>query len=90
MIFFRIKIIRVLDHLYARSDHTAIEVQAKDPSDVNNYWPIAIATGLSKVLEQVLLSIATRQVPVHGLQTANLVSSKHMGQKWSYLHSSKQ
>ena len=25
-----------------------------------------------------------------GLQTANLVSSEHMGQKWPYLHSSKQ
>ena len=25
-----------------------------------------------------------------GLQTAYLVSSKHMGQKWPYLHSSKQ
>ena len=30
--------------------------KSKDPGDGNNYRPIAIATALSKVLEQVLLS----------------------------------
>ena len=40
--------------------HTATEVQIKDPADVNNYSPIAIATALSKVLEQVLLSRLAR------------------------------
>ena len=33
-----------------------LKCQSKDPADVNNYRPIAIATGLFKVLEQVLLS----------------------------------
>ena len=33
-----------------------LKCKSKDPADVNNYWPIAIATALSKVLEQVLLS----------------------------------
>ena len=57
--------------------------KSKDPADVNNYRPIAIATALSKVLEQVLLSRLARY---RGLQTASLVSSKHMGQKWPFLH----
>ena len=34
--------------------------KSKDPADVNNYWPIVIATALSKVLEQVLLSRLAR------------------------------
>ena len=33
-----------------------LKCKSKDPVDVNNYWPIAIATAFSKVLEQVLLS----------------------------------
>lgn len=33
-----------------------LKCSSKDPSDLNNYRPIAIATSLSKVLEQVLLS----------------------------------
>ena len=33
-----------------------LKCKSKDPADVNNYRPIAIATALSKVLEQVLLS----------------------------------
>ena len=33
-----------------------LKCKSKDPSDVNNYRPIAIATALSKVLEQALLS----------------------------------
>ena len=33
-----------------------LKCKSKDPIDVNNYRPIAIATALSKVLEQVLLS----------------------------------
>ena len=37
-----------------------IEQLRKNPKDVNNYRPTAIATALSKVLEQVLLSRLTR------------------------------
>ena len=48
-----------------------LKCKSKDPADVNNYRPIAIATALSKV---------------RGLQTVNLVSSKDMGQKWPFLH----
>ena len=33
-----------------------LKCKSKDPADINNYRPIAIATTLSKVLEQVLLS----------------------------------
>ena len=33
-----------------------LKCESKDPADVNNYMPISIATALSKVLEQVLLS----------------------------------
>ena len=33
-----------------------LKCKSKDPADVNNYRPTAIATALSKVLEQVLLS----------------------------------
>ena len=40
---------------YSRSDHTTTECKSKDPEDINNYRPIAIATALSKALEQVLL-----------------------------------
>ena len=34
--------------------------KSKDPADVNNYRPIAIATAFSKVLEQVLLERLAR------------------------------
>ena len=64
-----------------------LKCKSKDPADVNNYRPIAIATSLSKVLEQSYCRDSPRTC---GLQTANLVSSEHMGQKWPYLHSSKQ
>ena len=37
-----------------------LKCKSKDPADVNNYRPIAIATALSKVLEQVLLSRLAR------------------------------
>ena len=37
-----------------------LKCKSKDPADVNNYRPIAIATDLSKVLEQVLLSRLAR------------------------------
>ena len=37
-----------------------LKSESKDPADVNNYRPIAISTALSKVLEQVLLSILAR------------------------------
>ena len=37
-----------------------LKCKSKDPADVNNYRPIAIATPLSKVLEQVLLLQLTR------------------------------
>ena len=33
-----------------------LKCKSKDPADVNNYRPLAIATALSKVLEQVSLS----------------------------------
>ena len=33
-----------------------LKCKSKDPADVNNYRPIAIATAFSKVLERVLLS----------------------------------
>ena len=52
-----------------------LKSKSKDPADVNNYSPIAIATALSEVLEQVLLSDAIvgrlaknlleRNVPLH-------------------------
>ena len=32
-----------------------LKCKSKDPADVNNYRPIAIATALSKVFKQVLL-----------------------------------
>ena len=37
-----------------------LKCKSKDPADVNNYRPIAIATALSKVPEQVLLSRLAR------------------------------
>ena len=37
-----------------------LKCKSKDPADVNNYRPIVIATALSKVLEQVLLSRLAR------------------------------
>ena len=37
-----------------------LKCESKDPADVNNYRPIAIATALSKVLQQVLLSRLAR------------------------------
>ena len=37
-----------------------LKCKSKDPADVNNYRPIATATALSKVLEQVLLSRLAR------------------------------
>ena len=37
-----------------------LKCKSKNPADVNNYRPIAIATALSKVLEQVLLSRLAR------------------------------
>ena len=63
-----------------------LKCKSKDPADVKNYRPIAIATALSKVLSRS----CCRDLPgTCGLQTANLISSKHMGQEWPYLHSSK-
>ena len=37
-----------------------LKCKSKDPADVNNYKPIAIAAALSKVLEQVLLSLLAK------------------------------
>ena len=37
-----------------------LKCKSKDSADVNNYRPIAIATALSKVLEQILLSRLAR------------------------------
>ena len=37
-----------------------LKCKSKDPAGVNNYRPIAIATALSKVLEQGLLSRLAR------------------------------
>ena len=50
-----------------------MKYKSKDQTNVNNYGPIAIATSLSKVLEQVMLSRLARYIPACGLQTANLV-----------------
>ena len=50
----------VVCFLESYSDHTLLKCESKDPADVNNYWPIAIATALANVLEQVLLSRQTR------------------------------
>ena len=63
-----------------------LKCKSKDPGDVSNYMPIAIATALSKVLEQVLLSRFARYLWTADSQ---FCLSKHMGQKWPYLHSSK-
>ena len=37
-----------------------LKCKSKDPADVNNYRKIAIATALSNVLEQILLSRLAR------------------------------
>ena len=37
-----------------------LKCKSKDPADVDNYRPIATATALSKLLEQVLLSRLAR------------------------------
>ena len=37
-----------------------LKCKSEDPADVNNYRSIVIATALSKVLEQVLLSRLAR------------------------------
>ena len=60
-----------------------LKCKSKDPADVNNYMPIQIATVLSKVLGQVLLSLLARYLWTADSQ---LVSSKHMGQNWPFLH----
>ena len=39
-----------------------LKCKSKDPADVNNCRPIEIATALSKVLEQVLLSRLARHL----------------------------
>ena len=62
-----------------------LKCKSEDPADVNNYRPRYLSKVL-EVLEHAGLAQATRQVPVDGSQ---LVPSKHMGQKWPYLHSSK-
>ena len=76
-----------MQYPYAYSDRIPLlKCKSKDPADVNNYRSIAIATGLSKVLVQVLLSLLARYL---WTTDGNLVSSKHMEQKWPYLYSSK-
>ena len=37
-----------------------LKCKSKDPADIDNYRPIAIATALSKVLEQVMLARLAR------------------------------
>ena len=75
------------EYIYARSDHIPLlKCKSKDPADVNNYRPIAIATPLSNVLEQVLLSLLARYLwtadslfgfkQAHGTEMAILHSSK--------------
>ena len=66
-----------------------LKCKSKDQGDVNNFRPIAIATALSRVLKQVLLSWLARYLWTAD-RTVNLVSSKHIWYKWPYLHSSKQ
>ena len=56
-----------------------LKCKFKDPAALNNYRPIAIATALSP---RYLSRSCCRDSPgTCGLQTANLVSSEHMGQK---------
>ena len=56
-----------------------VKCKSKDPADVNNYRPSAITTAL------LSRSCCRESTGTCGLQTANLVSSKHMGQKWPFL-----
>ena len=46
-----------------------LKCKSKDPADVNNYRPIAIATALSNVFEQVLLSRLAGNLAVDGRQS---------------------
>ena len=75
-----------LEHPYARSDHSALKCKSKDRADAS--------TGqlqLSQLSPRYLSRSCCRDSPgTCGLQISNLVSSEHMGQKWPYLHSSKQ
>ena len=64
-----------------------LKSKSKYKADVNNYRPIATATALSKVLEQVLLSRLVRYLWTADSQFG--FKGAH-GQKWPYLHSSKQ
>ena len=65
-----------------------LKCKSKDPAEVYNYRPIAIATEISP--RYLSRSCCHDSPGTCGLQTANLVLSEHMGQKWPYLHSSKQ
>ena len=61
--------------------------KTKDPGDINNYRPIII---IAKLSPRYLSKTFCRDSPgTCGLQTGNLVSSEHMGQKCPYLHSIK-
>ena len=64
-----------------------LKCKSKDPEDVNNYRPIAIATALSNVLVLVLL---TRLAKYPWTADRQFGFKEHMVQKWPYiLHSSK-
>ena len=62
-------------------------INKKDPADVNNYRPIRIATALSKVLEQVLLSRLSRYM---WTADSEVGFKQAQGTEIPTLHSSKQ
>ena len=59
-----------------------LKYKSNDPADVNNYRPIAIATALSRVLEQVLLSRLARYLWIADSRFG--FKQAHMGQKWQF------
>ena len=62
-----------------------LKCKSKDHADFNNYRPIAIATALSKVLEQVLLSRLARYLWTADSQFGCIFW--HMGQKCTQANS---
>ena len=64
-----------------------LKCKSKDPADVNNYRPIAIATALSKVLEKVLLSLLARYLWTADSQFG---FKRAHGKEMAIFHSSKQ
>ena len=64
-----------------------LKCKSKDPANVNNYRPIVIATALSKVLEQILLS----RLAIYLQTTDSQFGFKRAHwTEMAYLHTSKQ